>query len=193
MIVLFKKNNDVGEIRIIVTEIDRAERLVNGVTWVSLNHAINEFNKDPKIKNINLTAAFAGNVPHDVLNAYCNMWANNSENQLTVKDDKQKVFNNGENEKEEQESNQNKPFDEALKDFLSNADMKCKVCLDEDKALVDKEGNLYPCKSCIEIDAYLKGKKEGYDKGFDEGYKACMKNFQTICDNIESDKKESEK
>ena len=197
MILLFKKSGNTGEIRVIITELDRAERLVDGVQWISLNHAINEFNRDPKIKNISLTASYAGNVPNDTLATYCNMWAAQPKNKLTDKNqnnsEKQKVDTDGNPiEDSNDESEENVDLLSKLHAILDDVDLKCPECGDENSCLIDKEGNKYPCKSCIQIDAYQKGKKEGFDLGYDKGYQDCMKNFQKIIDNIDSVKKEND-
>lgn len=62
---------------------------------------------------------------------------------------------------------------QTLESFLKDYDLTCKKCGDANRALIDSKGNIHECESCIKIDAYLKGKKEGYQRGWDD----CCKTF----------------
>ena len=189
MVFLSRKNGNTGEIKLIVTELDRAEFLATGYRWINIDDVINQFNSDDKIKHIIATAVYAGDLKDNKLSEYIEN-LNNTTNSAIVenviskskddkkKDDKQKVSANGSNidEDEEEENDEN----DELKEFLSEYDLTCKECNEENKALVDAEGNIHPCESCIKIDAYLKGKKEGYEEGYTKGYAECIAHLKKI-------------
>jgi len=192
MLVLHRKDGSRGEIRVVLQEFDRVDLLLNGLRWVCINDAINSFNKDSEVNDLYLTATYAGDLRSEVLEKYIN--AANAEKIVNTSksenSDKQKVHSDGSCEENEDEEEESEELDskEAIKEILSDTDLTCHKCGDPDKALVDKEGNIHDCESCIKIDAYLKGKKEGFEAGYDKGYQDAMKALAKICDNLDQSK-----
>lgn len=192
MVYLSRKNGHIGELRIVVTELDRAELFVSGPRWIDINDTINKFNEDPEVDQLYLTASYAGDLKDEKLSEFINN-VNNEVNSQIVNgkkdkdkkdDEKQKVHSDGSEEEDEEETEEEKTSREEIKEFLSDYDLKCEKCGDEDKALVDAEGNLHDCEACIKIDAYLKGKKEGFADGYEKGYAECIKHLQKISNDI---------
>lgn len=192
MVYLSRKNGHIGELRIVVTELDRAELLVSGPRWIDINDTINKFNEDPEVDQLYLTASYAGDLKDEKLSEFINN-VNNEVNSQIVNgkkdkdkkdDEKQKVHSDGSEEEDEEETEEEKTSREEIKEFLADYDLKCEKCGDEDKALVDAEGNLHDCEACIKIDAYLKGKKEGFADGYEKGYAECIKHLQKISNDI---------
>lgn len=189
MFVFQRKVNSTGEIHVILTEQDRAQLLVEGMKWIDLNDTLNDFNKDDDITDCKLCATYAGDLDDSAIRTYINNNYNDNsivqkkpeeekkssnENSDKKKDKKDKVDTSGKIIKVD-EDGEEWESDENLEQYLEAEALECPTCGDIGKALINKHGEILPCKSCIEIDAYLKGKKEGYSKGFEEGYNKCMK------------------
>jgi len=184
MVYLSRKNGNVGELRIIVTELDRAELLTTGPRWVDINDTINQFNADPDVTQLCLTASYAGDLKDEKLSEFIEN-LNNATNSQIVKaksekktDKKEKVTPDG--SKVEEDETEEEEGDDELKNILSEYDLTCKACGEKDKGLVDAEGVVHDCEACIKIDAYLKGKKEGFEEGYEKGYAECIAHLKKI-------------
>lgn len=180
MIFLTRKNGNTGEIKLVITELDRAEFTLHGYRWVSLNDTINTFNQDSEVTNLMITAVYAGDIKDDRLNeCITNITNNNSksddDDDDNKSDNKQKILVTGSDKKDNNTT---------LENFLKDYDLTCKKCGDSGKALIDSKGNIHDCEACLKIDAYLKGKKEGYDQGWLE----CSKYFQTLINKSNTEK-----
>ena len=179
MFVFQRKDGCSGEIHVIVTQKDRAQMFVEGINWVNLNDTLNDFNKDDNITDCKLCAVYTGDLNDEAIRAYIDENYNqksvssNNDNSNKKKSKKEKVDSNGRIIKTD-EDGEEWESDENLEEYLSGEDLECPKCGDKGSALINKSGEILPCKSCIEIDAYLKGKKKGYEKGFEEGYNKCM-------------------
>lgn len=187
MFIFQRKNKSIGEIHIILTERDRAQLLVEGTKWVDLNDTLNDFNKDDNITDCKLCACYAGDLNDGAIRAFIESSYNDvtytkqksSNSNSEKKDDKVKVDTKGKIVKVTNDGTQWES-DENLEEYLESEDLECPTCGDLGKALINKKGEILPCKSCIEIDAYLKGKKEGYSKGFQDGYDKCLKMVEKL-------------
>lgn len=186
MIFLSRKNGNTGELRVIVTELDRAELLTTGPRWIDINDTINQFNQDPDVTQLYLTASYAGDLKDEKLSEFIENLNNASNSQVAKKEkdkkkeNKQKVHSDAKEEKDDEEEENEDSGDDEIKEFLSEYDLTCKKCGDKDKALIDAEGIVHDCEACIKIDAYLKGKKEGFAEGYEKGYAECIKHLHKI-------------
>lgn len=164
MFIFQRKNKNVGEIHVIVTKDDRVEHLIEGTRWINMNECLNDFNKDPDINEARLTAVYAGDIECEDIKKYIsNHLVENQKQETseTIKKKKtQKVDNKGRVISCDDEDDEKK--EKTLSEILSDYDLECPECGDKNKALVDSEGNIKPCESCMKIDAYLKGKTEAY-------------------------------
>lgn len=186
MFIFQRKNKSTGEIHVILTERDRAQLFVEGTKWVDLNDTLNDFNKDDSITDCKLCACYAGDLNDGAIRAFIESSYNDvtytkkkSSDNDEKKDEKVKVDTNGKIVKVSNDGTQWES-DETIGEYLESEDLECPTCGDLGKALVNKKGEILPCKSCIEIDAYLKGKKEGYSKGFQDGYDKCLKMVEKL-------------
>lgn len=194
MYFLWRKNpNDkTGELIVVVTENDRAQRLITGPQWQCINDAINSFNKDPEVKNLYVTAAYAGDLKDEKISECLDRMTVAQAKSAAENNKKQKVQPNGQPVSDENEDNSETKHDKDLKEFLSDYPLICPECGGEGKALVDKDGNILPCKSCLQIDAYIQGKKEGLAQGFDTGVSKAMKQLEHQLDRIDKETKSEE-
>lgn len=199
MIFLSRKNGHIGELRVIVTELDRAEMLISGSRQINIDDVINQFNKDPDITSVTLTAAYAGDLKDEKLSEFIENLNNAvAADKASKQDNKEKVTPVGKivNNKDDDEIDDDEG-DPELQEVLSEYDLTCKACGDKDKALVDIDGNIHSCESCIKIDAYIKGKKEGFEEGYEQGYSECLKHLKKLASEdikvTEPDNKETKK
>lgn len=177
MYFLWRKNNNdkTGELIIVLTEQDRAQRLISGPQWQCINEPINAFNKDPEVKNLYVTAAYAGDLKDEKINDFLVKM----QVEQAKLNNKQKVLPNG-NQSENNDTTEDDSEEESkpLHEVLENYPLVCPKCGSVGKALLDKDGNVLPCKSCLCIDAYLKGKKDGLAQGFDSGVAKTMSQLE---------------
>lgn len=188
MFVFQRKVGDTGEIHAIVTEQDRAQLFCEGTKWIDLNDTLNDFNKDPDITDCKLTVCYAGDLKDEHIRRYMDNLKiiptnTNTNNNQETKDNssskKDKVDTNGRIIKTN-EDGEEWESDETISEYLQNEELKCPKCGDIGKALVNKDGDILPCESCMKIDAFLEGKKKGFEEGFDKGYESCMKFVEKI-------------
>lgn len=179
MYFLWRKNNNdkTGELIIVLTEQDRAQRLISGPQWQCINEPINAFNKDPEVKNLYVTAAYAGDLKDEKINDFLVKM----QVEQAKLNNKQKVLPNG-NQSENNDTAEDDSEEECkpLHEVLENYPLVCPKCGSVGKALLDKDGNVLPCKSCLCIDAYLKGKKDGLTQGFDAGVARTMSEMDKV-------------
>lgn len=149
------KQKNTGRIQIILTHFDEVDMVVNnGVPWISINDIFNDFNTDPNITNVQIAATYTNSTDVDEIKDFIKENGIRSCNTLEAL----KVDNNGKVVKNKNKDEDNEEDDEEETGYT------CRECGDEGKALIDKDGNTYPCKSCIEIDAYIKGRNDGVIK-----------------------------
>lgn len=170
MFIFQKKIKNTGEIHVVVTDEDRVEHLLNGTTWINLNECLNDFNRDPNITEARLTAVYAGDIPKEKIAKYLadhTVPENKNGKQPIAVDSKGKVIkgepkDNSDDSEDNEEPKEEKTQQKQIADFLEDKDLVCPECGDVDAALVDIHGNIHPCKSCIQIDAYMQGKLKAY-------------------------------
>lgn len=175
MLVLHKKDKNRGEIRIIINDLDKAALLVNGTQWININEIINQFNSDPDVNDLYITAVYTGELKDEKLFELFQK-TTNIKTQQSDSENKVKVHSNGDEENNCVEHDN----ETTIKSVLDNFDLTCKECGSKHSALIDYDGKIYPCISCLKIDAYQKGKKEGFSEGFDAGYSSVLKTLQKL-------------
>lgn len=193
MYFLWRKNNNdkTGELIIVLTEQDRAQRLISGPQWQCINEPINAFNKDPDVKNLFVTAAYAGDLDDKKIAEQLERMSiaqARAENERN----KQKVLPNGQPHNNEEDEEPEIKQDKDLKTFLADYPLICPECGEKGKALVDSEGNILPCKACLQIDAYQQGKKEGLAQGFETGCAKMLEQLKHDLDEYDKEEKNNE-
>lgn len=145
MVCFLTKSDDTAIIRLICGEQSKMNAAVNGGDFMGLDAIINDANRDDNIKHIGI-----------MLNYY------DDEDKITSKlkgvQFTQQLQNNTSNTKSAEKKNSKDNNKEKSKD-----DWTCPECNGND-CLKDKDGNKYPCLSCLQIDIGQKILRQFADK-----------------------------
>lgn len=149
MICFLSKNGDAGVIRLISGKQSRISASIGCGDFVPLDSIFNEINADPDIHHVGILTTYCD----DELEVSSRLKdiAFNSPSNL-----KDKIVTNNTTEKSESKK--------AVKNEKAKInDWKCPECGGSD-CLKDKDGNSYPCLSCLQIDIAQKVLKDFVNK-----------------------------
>lgn len=142
MVSFLSKNGDTATIRCIFGEQSRINAALYGADRMLLDEILNNVNSDDNIKHVHLAAAFYEDesIIHDKIRSDITS-SNNIVNQ--------KKNNNKDEDSEDEDSDTNEHVE--IESGSDDNDWKCPECSDGE-CLKDRQGNKYPCLSCLQID-----------------------------------------
>lgn len=140
-----KPSSDTVNIKLIATDLTKMMSAINGFDICNIDHIIQQCREDNSIQHVNVLVNYYKdeNELLEFINKYKNSESNNTVVSFNV--DNNKMDNDYHNKKEDKKTSSKKH------DIHISSDFICPECGEND-CLIDKNGNKYPCLSCLQID-----------------------------------------